>query len=275
MIRAARTIFCLALLLAFAAGCDNSAKRTEEMRDCPAMKAAIDAERRGDFNKAIELYAEVAAMYPSEAAPCLQLALLLHDHRRDYLGAIYNYQRFINNARSFNDKQEISVISNRITKAKLSVAQELLRTISSSSASPEVKAFQDFTRQNDQLQKLNASNRDLAEQVKAKDKEIVSLRATITHLELAIEKMKSSGVAGVGKTNSRPGVLTPYEYTDAQGNVKSGMTYQVEDNDNLSRIAHKVYGDASMWPRISAANSDKIDKSNTVKTGDILLIPWP
>lgn len=268
-------LFCLCLAFVVCSGCDDAERRASEMRDCPTMKAAQDAERRGDIDKAVELYTEVVAMYPSEALPCLQLGLLLHDRKRDFLGAIYHYRRFIKNAKSFQEQREVEVISNRIEKAKQSVATEMLRALVETSSSPEAQEWRNFQNQNQKIVKLEARNRELEENDKAKEKEIVSLKATVTHLELAIEKMKSSGVAGSGKTISRPGVLTPYEYTDEQGKIKSGMTYQVEGNDNLSRIASKVYGDASMWPRISAANSDKIDKSNTVKAGDILLIPWP
>lgn len=273
MIKYSSFLFCIIAISLLCSGCVDSEKRTKEMRDCPAMSQAVDAERRGDVNTAISLYSEVAAMYPSEPAPCLKLALLLHDHKHDYLGAIYNYRRFISNAKTFNDKQELSTISNRIEKAKQSVAQELLQSIASSSASPDVKAFQDFNKQNSEIEKLKKLNKELTESDNAKQKKIDSLEATIKHLELAIDKMKRFGVDG-SKNVSKPGVLVPYEYTDANGVVKSGMTYEVEDGDSLSSISRKIYGDAGMWTRISNANRDKI-VGERVKRGDVLIIPWP
>lgn len=258
-------------------GCFDPETRTKEMRDCPTMKAAVDAERRGDVNTAIECYVKVASMYPDEPMPYLQLALLLQEHKNDYLGAIYNYRRFIDNAKTFNDRQELTAISNRINKAKLCVAQELLRTISSSSASPEVRAFQDFTNLNRELEKYKKQISEKDETILLKDKEIRRLMNEVFSKQLVIDKMKESISSDKIKQSSDEleSIWEDDEKLYTGPNGETYRLYKVKSNDNLSRIANSVYHNASMWPRISTANSDKIDKSNTVKAGDVLLIPWP
>jgi nucleoid-associated protein YgaU len=49
-------------------------------------------------------------------------------------------------------------------------------------------------------------------------------------------------------------------------------TYEVQQGDSLSRIAEKVYGDPTQWPRIRDANRDKV-RDERVRAGQVLVIP--
>jgi hypothetical protein len=49
--------------------------------------------------------------------------------------------------------------------------------------------------------------------------------------------------------------------------------YTVVAGDTLSGIAQHWYGDATLWPRIFAANTDEIADPNLIYPGQIFRIP--
>jgi nucleoid-associated protein YgaU len=51
------------------------------------------------------------------------------------------------------------------------------------------------------------------------------------------------------------------------------VVYEVREEDTLSRIAAKVYGDASAWGRIFDANRDVLDGPDDLALGMRLIIP--
>jgi nucleoid-associated protein YgaU len=50
-------------------------------------------------------------------------------------------------------------------------------------------------------------------------------------------------------------------------------TYEVKSGDSLSKIAKKVYGNASAWKKIFAANGDILKDPDKIKPGQKLKIP--
>lgn len=77
-----------------------------------------------------------------------------------------------------------------------------------------------------------------------------------------------------------PGQTIKYDVTNGQsksfasngasGGGGSGHTVTVVKGDTLSGIAHRVYGNASKWPKIFAHNKDKITDPNTIEVGMVL-----
>ena len=55
--------------------------------------------------------------------------------------------------------------------------------------------------------------------------------------------------------------------------VSSGQQYTVKSGDSLSKIAKEVYGDASQWKKIQAANADLIRDPDKIQPGWKLTIP--
>ena len=51
------------------------------------------------------------------------------------------------------------------------------------------------------------------------------------------------------------------------------QTYVVQSGDTLSKIAHKYYGDASLYPKIFQANRDQLSDPNRISPGQKLRIP--
>ena len=50
-------------------------------------------------------------------------------------------------------------------------------------------------------------------------------------------------------------------------------TYTVVKGDTLSHIAKRLYGKASRWPEIFAANRDQLDDPDRIRPGQVLKIP--
>jgi nucleoid-associated protein YgaU len=55
--------------------------------------------------------------------------------------------------------------------------------------------------------------------------------------------------------------------------IGGGRTYTVKSGDTLSKIAKDVYGDASQWKKIQAANADLIRDPDKIQQGWTLKLP--
>jgi nucleoid-associated protein YgaU len=69
------------------------------------------------------------------------------------------------------------------------------------------------------------------------------------------DKADFSGLSSIGSTVDRTGI------------------YTVVAGDSLSTIAQRVYGDASAWERILAANRDQLTEPDKLAPGQMLKIP--
>jgi len=116
------------LSLALVSGChrqENTAELDARDRENPTMKRALDAEQVGDLNTAIRLYEDVLLDTPRLAEAHMQLAVLLQDYRKDYMGAIYHYRQY-QHLRPDNEKKVIIGERVRISE-QLLVAQMMSR----------------------------------------------------------------------------------------------------------------------------------------------------
>lgn len=66
-----------------------------------------------------------------------------------------------------------------------------------------------------------------------------------------------------GSSSTAPGLEQP-------GSVS---TYTVVKGDSLSKIAKRLWGDASLWPRIYDANRSIIKDPDLIHPGQVLNIP--
>lgn len=80
----------------------------------------------------------------------------------------------------------------------------------------------------------------------------------------------SAPVAEAPKAEAKPASKAKAEST-ATGPVIA--THTVKKGENLGSIAKKYYGDSSQWPRIQAANSDKLGGGHSLQVGMKLQIP--
>ena len=83
-------------------------------RSLPLMRRAESRRAEGDVDGAVELYKEALLENPRAARAHLDLALLLHDNARDWVGAVYHYRRYLE-LRPETDKTDM--VRTRITRA--------------------------------------------------------------------------------------------------------------------------------------------------------------
>lgn len=95
------------------------------------------------------------------------------------------------------------------------------------------------------------------------------------------DKGKTGGSPDFSDTTSSSGSTTPgtkADFSDVSSGQSTtagagGQTYTVKSGDSLSKIAKDIYGDASKWNRIYAANKDKIKDPDLIHPGQEFTIP--
>ncbi len=81
---------CIALGCAVLCGCERDSEKVNLK-----LSDAIAAESTQNYDVAEELYRGSIREVPADALAHLNLALLLHNHRKDYLGALHHYQSYL------------------------------------------------------------------------------------------------------------------------------------------------------------------------------------
>ncbi len=240
-------ILIFALACTLAAGCDV-ARSTKDVRETPEIKEAVQAEREGDYDKAIERYKDAIAHYPNTALPYIQLATLL-DERKDYLGAVYNYRRYLEVSARSNEAGDVKVVEGRLAKAKQCLAAEYVSMVSASGPDTAVRLSQELEKLNARVVALEQEKGNLLSSNETLRVSIGKLNTEIASKNKVIERLKNSSSAGQGD-----------------------KTYEVRSGDSLSQIAGLMYGDPSKWTLIRDANPTKV-QGDRVKPGDVLVIP--
>ncbi|MCL1909649.1 MAG: hypothetical protein FWG05_01800, partial [Kiritimatiellaeota bacterium] len=84
-----------------------------------AMTAANEAQRKGDYAKALDLFEAVAIAQPSNALAHLQAALIFQDFMKDDASAIYHLRAYLR-LRPDSDKAEMAAERLELAKLRLS-----------------------------------------------------------------------------------------------------------------------------------------------------------
>jgi nucleoid-associated protein YgaU len=115
------------LMLLLAAGCKPSVGGADARdRATPTFDRAVRTEQSGKLDEAITQYELVLLDHPRLVSAHLHLALLLHDHRQDYFGAVYHYRQYLK-LRPGGEKDEL--VEGRIRLAEQLLAAQLLRKV--------------------------------------------------------------------------------------------------------------------------------------------------
>jgi len=240
------TFIFLCVLCVAGSGCFESAAWLDAGEErSAAIQKARSLEAEGDYDGAIEALVRAVEANPSLILAHLNAALLLHDHKKDYVPAVYHYQRYLK-LRPNCDKREM--IENRIRLAKQAFAAAVLR--------PDQYTI-------DRVMTLEADNKVLKAQVEDLKGRLADARATIHKLTARPAGGGSRTAAGGGGT----------AHAGAGATAGSSRTYRVKRGDTLSSIANDIYGSASQWRKIRDANNDVLKGSTRVIEGQVLKIP--
>jgi len=234
----------LALLgLVLLSACSRSVARLDEDdRSEPLVQRAAARRAEGKTDEAIALFREALDLDPGLARAHLDLAILLHEYEKDYVGAIYHYRRYLE-LRPGTAKRDL--IENRIRVAGQLFGATVVRSANLSEGSIVA------------LQKENMALREEVERLRAevgRQKSGARSQESEVRIQESEVRIQKSGVSSARGTE-RPG------------------TYRVQPGDTLSGIAREIYGSASKWELIYEANRDQLGVSTQVKSGQVLVIP--
>lgn len=224
-----------------AMGCTRRTERLDRRdENHPLIKRAIARKQAQDIDRAIELFQKALERKASLARAHLELGLLYDQELEDYVRAIYHYERYLEK-RPHAEKREL--IRELIQHARLSFAASL------------------------------------PDQPSASVKRIANLQREIERLRYTIESIREKPTlpSPVSGASSEP-ALNPSPAANREPPTQSSSpdpaeTYLVERGDSLSRIAIKMYGNASEWTRLFDANRHILDQPGSVRPGQRLIVP--
>ncbi len=167
-------------------GCkrDSVAEREQHERSDALFAEAMAAEARGDTRGAETLYRQLLARDAAMASAHLNIAILLHDVRKDYIEAIYHYRTYL----ALQPKSEKSAMVNeRIASAKGLLATQLAAEII---AREQAVLMRERDSQEKQLALLEQKYSALQEENTKKEAALSDLKAQLNHLRALIKDIK-------------------------------------------------------------------------------------
>ncbi len=241
-----------AVLLVFAVflpGCSRPVASLDDsdFRD-PLIRKAQSKVRQGDKDGAIDSLNNALARRPDLAQAHLSLALLYDDYKKDYVRAIYHYERYLE-LRPATQKR--GLIMDLIQKAKMSFSASLSEQFP-----------------------------DTAKKLQALEEENSRLKASLREVRENLAKRSGSGKppeALPGKGLAQPvrsaDLAGQDDVPPAQNAAPTSTVYCVQAGDTLSLISAKMYRDPRKWKAILDANGTNLVSPNRLKAGQILIIP--
>jgi nucleoid-associated protein YgaU len=223
-------------------GCSRGAASQDKWdeRD-PYLKRALTRKNIDDIDGSIDLLNKALSRKPDLARAHLELGLLYDTRRQDYIRAIYHYERYLELR---PDAEKKKLIEDLIRQARLSFAASL----------PDQPP-------------------GAVEQIAMLKREIDALKGRV-----ASQQARGGTAAASKPVTNRPAALSPKNITalvppkpaPAQPAVQ---TYVVQTRDTLSSIAAKLYNDPGKWKTIYDANRNTLSSPQSVRPGQILIIP--
>jgi nucleoid-associated protein YgaU len=221
-------------------GCQGDpASGNREDRD-PLIRRARAAQAAHDYEGAVALYQRALDRSSDLAQAHLEIGQVYDQHKSDKLRAIYHYQRFL----------EL-----RPTSEKSDLVRELIRSANLSYAST-----------------LPTKPSEAVREIELLKREVATLRALLAD-KPPVAPPAASAAARPAPTVAPPPTPAPVPVPVVAAVPPQAEYYVVRPGDTLSRIATRVYNDASKWDVIFDANRQTLPTQNSLKVGQRLLIP--
>lgn len=237
------------LVLFLVPGCSNDVAFLDgKDRENMLVRDAISRKNNGNIDGALQLYSEALDRNPKLAVAHLDTAIIFHDYKKDYLRAIYHYERYL----ELRPKAEKKVIlEDRIRLAGLAYAAKVAG-------------------ENTMLAELGKMSKAMTELKREND----TLKNTVQQLNLQLEQAKNKPAAGAEGTAERKNRLSVPIIDDVPaGQPPVRRVHHVKRGESLTSIAAEYYRDARKADDVFKANRDKLDSPRDLKEGQTLVIP--
>ena len=236
-----------ALLLAGCGQKNGATLDTSDEKDSHVSKG-LELVQQKDWNGAVKQFNDALLKKPELGRPDLELAMIYHQQKKNYVRAVYHYERYLEK-RPLTEKR--ALIQEWIKQAKVSLAGEV-----GGAGGDLSEELVRLTRENNMLRKqLGAAGGGSG--------------ATVANVKTIMTEPPPARPAPV----AAPVATQAVEKVQPAATAKPPRTYQVRPGDTLSRIAGSVYGDPGKWRKIYEANSDKMKSETDIKVGQTLTIP--
>lgn len=177
---------CAALLCFSACDGESAAERERRERSDTLFAEAMAAEARGDTAGAEALYRQLLKRDAGMASAHLNLAILQHDLKKDYIEAIHHYQAYLDLQ---PESEKAAIVKDRITTARGLLAAQLAAEI-------VARDHRTLTAECDELRaQITALERTASElkgQLAKKDTVIADLESKISRLQTLIDAMRET-----------------------------------------------------------------------------------
>lgn len=293
------TLAILALMTLTACDFGNRADILAEQDD-RQYRAAMDDYQAGRLDAAIAGFEKAVKGDPSNASARFQLACLLQDVRKDFVGAYCGYREYLMQQPN-SDKAALAYSRQMICEREVARSLSSKYGLNSTEAlSTELAAVRRELKSAEK--RVAAAEKGLGEsqsRVRALSAEREKLLGVIKGIDAAPDDVADSGVPSVTEAKnlleeeddeiSEQSSLLPVRSPEhpprmqqevvvkdekpAPADPPHPVTYLVEDGDTLYGIAKRFYGNISAWKRIRDANKTIISMDNRLKAGDTLVLP--
>ena len=290
------------------AGCRRSMPSAAEQADRASRHytAAMAELQAGRIDAAIKGFENVIREEPGNGNAHFQLAALLEDSKKDYLGAIVHYRLYLT-IRPQSDKAAIAadrlkgcetryaaiLVEKAGVESQFSAELEKLQKEHSQCGRKMAKVSEQLDEAN---RKIAALEKNLAVQKKMlenaeaiRDDPTVAqtpkqrLRAMLDEDEKNTPTHPPINVAEAGgdepesapptASTNAPSVSNPFVQKEKKPKRLIPETYTVEEGDTLMRISARFYGTNRKWREIREANKAIISSDGRVKTGQVIKLP--
>lgn len=294
-----KKLMTLTALTATLSACDfvQRAEQRAEQGDS-LYKAAMDDYRAGRLDAALRGFEKAAEKSPANASARFQLACLLQDSRRDFVGAYCAYREYLLQQPS-SDKAKLA--KDRLAACEREMAKELaekhgltkagvlleetealrkgLKEAEAKSAAAEA-ALADSKKRIDELEKEKSRLLAMVKGV-GEDGGTVARGPSVKEArELLDEDDEESPAAAPMLLPARDPTVQAEAKADEKKEKKEKPAalahpdeYEVQDGDTLYGIAKRFYGNISAWRKIRDANKALVSTDGRLRTGDVIKLP--
>lgn len=296
-------------LLAFL-GCDYAERRQLDRERADGIyKTAMADYTAGRLDQATEGLLKVVRAAPGNVSARFQLACLLQDYRKDYLGAICNYREFIQ-LDPDGDRSELA--KDRIAKCERFLAPELVRKLNLDGTASLQEANAALAQEMSKLRKMNEDLTKRFERAMARAEQsaaetermrkmlhgevaedptrpVIPSEAALLDDEenagfdrikfsedvknLVVEEKNERNVMPFEAVSDRSEKPAEKPKSDEPAHEPRPPEYVVQDGDTLYKLAIRFYGRRGAWVLIREANKAVVSTDGRVKVGQKLKLP--
>jgi len=262
-------------------------------------RAAMSDYQAGRIPQALAGLKKTCADDPANASARFQLACLLQDVSKDYVGAYCAYHEYLlqrpKSEKSKLAADRLAVCEREIAKALTDkfapeTVQKALRDVQETRAvqakaeaecaklKAELESAQQsvakLRQENDRLKNLMRDEMDETVPEASDASELAEARALTASMELAEPPpMLSQSADAKEKRAAAQAAKQSVEKVDPYPHEQRPETYVVQEGDTLYKIAIRFYGRASAWNKIRAANKAIISTDGRVRVGQKIILP--